>query len=87
MFRIASNQFPATDVKKIQKGKATITKRLALTALTGIQYGIAGLVMLLLMTYSVWVFISIVVGYTISYFLFSSAEECHGPSTESVTCH
>lgn len=72
-----------TEMKQ-RKKSFSFRKRLALTTTIGLQYALAAFVMLLLMTYNVWVFISIVLGHTISYFIFVSKndfevieESCH----------
>eukprot|EP00331_Platyophrya_macrostoma_P035209 CAMPEP_0176461782 /NCGR_PEP_ID=MMETSP0127-20121128/34864_1 /TAXON_ID=938130 /ORGANISM="Platyophrya macrostoma, Strain WH" /LENGTH=138 /DNA_ID=CAMNT_0017853549 /DNA_START=49 /DNA_END=462 /DNA_ORIENTATION=- len=60
------------------KVKPSLKPKMMITLITGVQYTLASIIMLLMMTYNLWVFLAIVFGYSLGYFLFISATDYSG---------
>mmetsp|Transcript_40898 Transcript_40898/g.47550 ORF Transcript_40898/g.47550 Transcript_40898/m.47550 type:complete len:149 (+) Transcript_40898:36-482(+) len=71
----STNPMDQESLRSIREGRLSIKTRLYLTLITGVQYTLAGLVMLLFMTFNVWVFLAIVFGYVAAYFILVSPLE------------
>ena len=70
----------------ISKVTPHLKPKLLITATTGVQYILAAIIMLLMMTYNLWVLMALVFGYSLGYFFFISATDYSGQD-KGVHCH